>query len=98
MYIKRIDTKTSGTEYTVQKYIHPCIVNLFLTKKEIQFYVGRMVFAVVLEQVTTIWEKKKMRVKEMGKEEEEVEKEEENPATNNTFYLVQKSPQNGSQI
>ena len=35
-----------------------------------------------------------MRVKEMGKEEEEVEKEEENPATNNTFYLVQKSPQN----
>lgn len=58
MYIKRIDTKTSGTEYTVQKYIHPCIVNLFLTKKEIQFYVGRMVFAVVLEQVTTIWEKK----------------------------------------
>ena len=39
-----------------------------------------------------------MRVKEMGKDEEEVEKEEENPATNNTFYLVQKSPQNGSQI
>lgn len=38
------------------------------------------------------------RGKEMEKEEEKVEKEEGKRTSTNTFYLVQKSPQNGSQI
>ena len=45
MYIERIDTKTNGTEYSPE-IDHPYIVNLFLTKKQIQFNVGRMVFAI----------------------------------------------------
>ena len=50
----------------------------------------------VLEQITSIWEKKKKmrRGKEMGKEEEKIEKEE----GKRTLYLVQNSPQNESQI
>ena len=54
----------------------------------------------VLEQITSIWEKKKKmrRGKEMGKEEEKIEKEEGKRTSTNTLYLVQNSPQNESQI
>lgn len=42
----------------------------------------------VLEQVTT-YMGKKMRVKGNGEGGKRKSKEEENPATNNTFYLMQ---------
>ena len=53
----------------------------------------------VLKQVTTIWEENEEgegnREGGRGSREGGGKKK---PTTNNTFYLVQKSPQNGSQI